>query len=85
MPFQSQELWCCSFSIQSRCWYLINSTVVVSPGGWMRTQLCELYLLCFRLLLTCHLLSVSCCCRLYLLQFTGVSCHIHLVQQALFI
>jgi hypothetical protein len=29
----------------------------------------NLYLLCFRLCLTCHLLPAGCCCKLYLLQF----------------
>jgi hypothetical protein len=44
----------------------------------------NLYLLCLRLWLTCHLLSATCCCRLYLLQFSRMSHHTHLVQLALF-
>jgi hypothetical protein len=31
----------------------------------------SLYLFCFRLWLTCHLLQACCSCRLYLLQFAG--------------
>jgi hypothetical protein len=45
----------------------------------------NLYVPCFRMWLNCQLLSAICCCRLYFLQFTGGSCHTHLVQQALFI
>jgi hypothetical protein len=45
----------------------------------------NLYLLCVRVRLTCHLLSASCCCGPYLLQFSGMRHHTHLVQLALFI
>jgi hypothetical protein len=40
MKFQSWYFWCYSFSIQSWCWYL-SSNSVVSPGVWVRRQLCE--------------------------------------------
>jgi hypothetical protein len=28
--------------VQSWCWYLSSSSVVVSPGGWVRRQLCAI-------------------------------------------
>jgi hypothetical protein len=37
---------------------------------WFGQETVNLYLLCFRLQLTCHLLPASCCFRLFLLQFT---------------
>jgi hypothetical protein len=36
IEFQSYfNLWCYSSSIQSWCWYLSRSFVIVSPGGWV--------------------------------------------------
>jgi hypothetical protein len=40
VKFQPWYFWCYSLSIPSWCWYL-SSISVVSPGGWVRRQLCE--------------------------------------------
>jgi hypothetical protein len=47
--------------------------VVVSPGGWIRRQLCEQLPALFQAVATCHLLSASCSCSfIYCSSLLGV-------------